>query len=175
WEVSTEVASRGVAGLAMASAARLPPDSSVGTELRAPPQVVGGADQAGGETGPREASIARAAEVSYRLEPAEDLLDPLAHSLANCVSRPTGGAMVECRATPSPLILRHVWSDVEIATACHEPGDIVTLVAGNCDPARPAQLLKHRQPLLAFGPTSGLTDPQIDHYPLRFSISTLSV
>src|ERR1019366_5547678 len=154
--VSIEVASRVVTGLAVASAARWRLDSSAGTELRDPQQVVGGADQVGGETGPLEASIARAAEVPDRLDPAEDLLDPLAHSLANCVSRPTGGAMVEHRAPQPPFIARHVWSDIERAAACHERRGVVALVAGHRDPARPANLLQHRQPVLAFGPTAGL-------------------
>src|SRR5271157_3619705 len=162
--MSCEVAGRVERRWMAVDGASWPASSSSGTELRDPQQVVGGADQVGGEAGPLEAPIARAAEVPDRLDPAEDLLDPLADALAHRVSGPTSGAMVECRATPPQLILRHVGSDVEIATACHEPGNIVTLVAGHCDPARPAQLLKHLKPLLAFGPTSGLTHSQIDHY-----------
>src|ERR1019366_4223919 len=127
-------------------------------------QVVGGAAQIGGETGPLEASIARAAEVPDRLYPAEDLLDPLAHSLAHRVSRPTGTAMVERRATPPPYILCHVWSDVERVATCHERRSVVALVAGHRDPARLANLVQHLQPMLAFGPTTGLTHAQIDHY-----------
>lgn len=150
----------------MAGATRWQLYSSAGTELRDSKQVVSGADQVGGEGGPLYASIARAAEVPDRLDPAEDLLDPLAHSLAERVSRPTGGAMVERRATPPPFILCHMGSDVERAAVRHEPGDIVTLVAGDCNPARPSQLLKHLKPLLAFGPTARLAHAQIDHYPV---------
>ena len=115
----------------MPDAARCGLDSSAGTELRDPQQVVSGADQVGGDAGPLQAPIAGAAEVPNRLDPAENLLDPLADALANRVSRPTGGALVERRATEPPLILRYVWSDVEIATACHERRSVVTLVAGS--------------------------------------------
>ena len=54
---------RVVTGLAVADVARWRLDSSAGTELRDPQQVVGGADQVGGETGPFNAPIARATEV----------------------------------------------------------------------------------------------------------------
>ena len=161
--MSIEVAGRVVTGLAVADAARWRLDSSAGTELCDPQEVVGRADQVGGETGPLDAPIARAPEVADRLDPAEDLLDPLAHALAHRVARPTGGAQVERRAARPPLILRHVGSDLERAAARHERRRVVALVAGHRDPARPANLLQHLQPLLAFGPTAGLTHAQIDH------------
>ena len=94
--MSIGVTDRGVTGLAVADVARWRLDSSAGTELCDPQQVVGGADQVGGETGPLDAPIARATEVADRLDPAEDLLDPLAHSLARCVARPIGGAADRC-------------------------------------------------------------------------------
>src|ERR1700687_4194229 len=91
---------------AMAHAPPCRLDSSAGTELSDPQQVVGGADEVGGETGPLDAPIARATEVTDRVDPAENLLDPLAYSLADCVARSSGGAHVERRATRPPLILR---------------------------------------------------------------------
>ena len=96
--MSIGVTDRVITGLAVADVARWRLDSSTGTELGDPQQVVGGADQVGGETGPLDAPIARATEVADRLDPAEDLLDPLAYSLADCVARPIGGAQVERRA-----------------------------------------------------------------------------
>jgi hypothetical protein len=138
-------------------------DSSAGTELCDPEEVVGGADQISRESGPLHAPIARATEVADRLDPAEDFLDPLAHSLAHRVSRPTGGAQVERRATRTPLILRHVWSDIERAAARHKRRRVVALVASHRNSARPANLLEHLQPLLAFGPTAGLTHAEIEH------------
>jgi hypothetical protein len=69
-----------------------PLDSSVRTELCDPQQIIGGADQVGGEGGPRHTPIARTVEAPNRLDPAEDLFHALAYSLADCVSRPTGGA-----------------------------------------------------------------------------------
>ena len=158
------VTGRVVSGRASASAARWRLDSSAGTELCDPQQVVSGADQVGGETGSLDAPIARAPEVADRLDPAEDLFDPLAHSLAHRVSRPIGGAMVECRASGPPLVLRYMGSDIERAAVRHESRRVVALVAGHRDPARPANLLEHLQPLLAFGPAAGLTHAQIDHY-----------
>jgi hypothetical protein len=88
------------------------------------------------------APIVRATEVADRLDPAEDLLDPLAHSLADCVARPIGGAQVERRAARPSLILRHVGSDIERAATRHERRRVVALVASNRDPARPAKLLR---------------------------------
>src|SRR5579864_539238 len=101
-----------------------------GTELCDPQQVVGGADQVGGETGPFDAPIARATEVADRLDPAENLLDPLAHALTHHVARPIGGAQVERRAAPPALILRHVGSDIERAATRHERRRVVALVVG---------------------------------------------
>jgi hypothetical protein len=66
-------------------------DSSARTELGDPHQIVSSADQVGGETGPRHAAIAGAAEVADGLDPSEDLLDSLADALADGVSRPAGG------------------------------------------------------------------------------------
>ena len=86
--MSIGVTDRVVTGLAVADVARWRLDSSAGTELSDPQQVVGGADQVGGETGPFDAPIARATEVADGLDPAEDLFDPLAHALADCVARP---------------------------------------------------------------------------------------
>ena len=63
-EVSIGVTDRVVTGLAVADVARWRLDSSAGTELCDPQQVVGGADQVGGETGPFDAPIARATEVA---------------------------------------------------------------------------------------------------------------
>src|SRR5258708_6208331 len=114
-QVSIEVPGRVVTGLAVAGRACWRLDSSAGTELCDPQELVGGADQVGGESGPLDAAIARATEVADRLDPAEDLFDPLAHSLADRVARPTGGAQVECRAARPPLILRHLWSNIERA------------------------------------------------------------
>ena len=111
--MSIGVTDRVVTGLAVVAVARCQLDSSAGTELSDPQQVVGSADQIVGETGPLDGPIARAAEVADRLDPAKDLLHPLAHSLAQRGARPTGGAMVKCRAARPPFILRHVGSDTE--------------------------------------------------------------
>src|SRR5260221_1212013 len=89
--------------------------SSGGTEPGNPQQIVGGCDQVGGKAGPLDSSIARTAEVAGRFAPAEDLLDSLAHPLAQRVTRPAGGALVECRATRSPVILRDIGSDGQFA------------------------------------------------------------
>ena len=73
-----EVAGRVVSGFSLASAQLAGGSkSSAKTELRNPEQVVGGPHQVGGETGPLYAPIARAPEAADRLDPAEDLLDPL--------------------------------------------------------------------------------------------------
>jgi hypothetical protein len=115
-----------------------------------------------------------AAAAADRLEPAEDLLDPLAHALTDSISRPADGAQVEGRTTWPPLILRHVRRDVERPAARNELGSIVTLVGRNGDPVKPPPL-QHLQPLLAFGPPVDCPTRKSTMIPLRFSISTLSV
>jgi hypothetical protein len=99
-----EVADRVVTGLTLAGTARWQLDSSVGTELSDPEQVVGGADQVSGETGGTlDAPIARATEVADRPDRAENLLDPLAHSLAHRVARVRARSLVP----PPPASARH--------------------------------------------------------------------
>jgi len=95
--VSIEGTERVVRGWAFADAAGSQFDSSAGTKLCDSQQVVSGADQVGGESGTFDAPIAVAPEVADRLDPAEDLLDPLARSLTDRVSRPIGGTQVERR------------------------------------------------------------------------------
>jgi hypothetical protein len=163
--VSIEIAGSVVRRGAAAAAVRRRLDSSAGTEFRDPEEVVGRADQMGGKPGPLQAAIAGAAEAADRLEPAEDLLDPLAHELTDSISRPADGAQVEGRTTWPPLILRHVRRDVERPAARNELGSIVTLVGRNGDPVKPPPL-QHLQPLLAFGPAGGLSHAQVDHDPV---------
>src|SRR5512135_2927964 len=105
------------------------------TELRDSQQIVGSRYQVGGEAGPLDPSIARAPKVTDRFAPAEDFLDSLAYPLAQRVTGPAGGALVEGRASGSPLILRNMRCDVEFATSGHESRAVIALVASDGDPS----------------------------------------
>src|SRR5258708_4855655 len=83
------------------------------TELRDSQQIVGSCHQVGSEAGSLDSAIARTPEVADRFAPAEDLLDSLAHPLAQRVTGPAGGALVESRASGSPLILCDMGCDVK--------------------------------------------------------------
>src|SRR5580698_773265 len=101
--------------------------SSSRTELRDSQQIVGGCHQVGSEAGSLDSPIARAPEVADGFAPTEDLLDALAHSLAQRVTGPAGGTLVECRASGSPLILCDMGRDVEFAAAGHESRGVIAL------------------------------------------------
>ena len=64
--MSIEVGDRVVTGLTVVDAARRQLDSSTGTELSDPQEVVGGADQVSGEGSPLDAPVAGAPEVTDR-------------------------------------------------------------------------------------------------------------
>ena len=129
--------------------------SSGRTELRDPKQIVGSCDQVGCDAGSLDSPIAGPPKVSDGFEPPEDLFDPLAHPLADCVARPASGARVERRAARSLLILRNMRSNVERAPARQEPRALLALVKigdsapdNSGDPGATAQAITIR--LLAF-------------------------
>src|SRR5688572_21646228 len=70
-------------------------------------QVVGGADEVGGELRPLDAAESRLAEATDGLPPAEDLLDELALALTDRVVGMPRGSRVDSRATRPGNVLRH--------------------------------------------------------------------
>ncbi len=68
--MNNEVAGRVVTGSPCGGTARSRRDSSARTELCAAQELVSGADQVGGETGPLDAPVAHATEGADRLDPA---------------------------------------------------------------------------------------------------------
>src|SRR5690242_4896419 len=95
-------------------------------------QVIGRGHQVGMQLGTVEAAIARFAQATHGLHPAEDLLDPLAHPLAHRVAAMTRGAAVERGAAGATLIARDVRGDLERAAGCDELRSVVALVGPQC-------------------------------------------
>src|SRR5215472_15679560 len=88
-----------------------------GPQSRDSEQVVGGGDQIGVHLHSFAATVASFAQTADGLHPAEGLLDSFAYPLADRIIRMMGGPCAEGGASGSRLILRHVRSDVERATA----------------------------------------------------------
>src|SRR4051795_13329778 len=73
-------------------------------------QVVGGGHQITGEVDALQPAVARLAEATHRLHPAEDLFNPFAHLLTSAIAGPTGRATVN-GAAPASRVLRDVRRD----------------------------------------------------------------
>ena len=78
------------------------------------------------------APVTRLAHQPDRLEPAEDLFDPLAPSLAHGIPGMVSGATVN-GTRPARRVLRHVRCHPEQADRRYELSDVVALVGGQCD------------------------------------------
>jgi len=96
------------------------------------------------------------AESCRPFDPAEDLFDSLACTLARRVSRPAGGTRAERLASWSPRILRNMRSDVERAATGREPRAVIAPVARDGDLACCTELTQHREPVLALCAACGL-------------------
>src|SRR5512136_1343359 len=72
-------------------------------------------------------SVLDLAEQTHGLEPAEDLLDPLALSLTDVVTTVPSGSAVD-RARPPGVVLRDVGSDVHLPQQTHHLSGVVVLV-----------------------------------------------
>src|SRR5512143_1679637 len=79
-----------------------------------------------------QSSVLDLAEQAHRLEPAEDLLDPLAFSLTDLVTGVPSGSAVD-RARPVRVVLRDVGSDVHLSQQAHHLSSVVVLVCSEGD------------------------------------------
>jgi hypothetical protein len=104
-------------------------------QLRDAQQVVRGGEDIGGDLVGSEADEASLAEVADGLDPAEDLLDSLAHALANGVADVPGRPLVDVRVSPLGDVLRDVRRDDALATVLDEVARVIALVAGDGDAA----------------------------------------
>src|SRR5215207_3660881 len=130
-------------------------------------QVVGGRHQIARQLGPRQAAIARAAESTYGLHPAKDLLDARADALADDVSHVTRRAPID-RAAPTASVLGDVWRDLTPTEVSDESSGVVALVGAQRPWTKPAlarlfDQLGHGVPL---GCTRRLAHLKVHHQPM---------
>src|SRR6201996_1871420 len=126
-------------------------------------EIVGGSHQVGMHLYPRAAAIARAAQTSNRLHPAEGLLDLLADPLANGITAMAHGASIKRRAAWARLILGYVRRDSECAATRDEVTGVVAAVAGHRDAAVAGQvLIKHHDRGAPLRVAVGGLDPEGD-------------
>src|SRR5579863_8496490 len=97
-----------------------------------PQQVVGSADKMGMQLHSSDAAKARATQPAPALHPAEDLLDPLALSLADRVTGVASGARIQPRGVAA-LNLRDVRADAAAAQPHHEGLVVIALVRAQTD------------------------------------------
>src|SRR5271155_2036906 len=132
-------------------------------QLRYAHQIIGGADQVRCQLSELAASIAGAPEVGHGLNPAEDLLDPLALFLADGVARVPQRSSVQRRAARAAVVGRDMWSHVQRPAGRDEIRGIISLVRAHSDAAGPRQvLINHFDRGASLGRAVGFDDLKID-------------
>src|SRR2546423_4554079 len=97
-------------------------------------QVEGGEGHLGPELVTPDPDVPQLAPAAHRLQPAKDLLHPLADALADAVAGLSGGAVVD--GAPAPTgVLGHVRRDPQLPAALPEIPGVVLLVAAPRPPA----------------------------------------
>ena len=134
-------------------------------------QVVGGADEVSRQLRFSDTDKPSLSHASYRLDPAEDLFDPLSLALANGITLMSGGPSIESGST-APLDLSNVGSDLSVSQLGDEGPVVVTLVGApraHLVAALPAPI-EHGGGCLGFRQRR-VGDRHIDQKTFRFSIS----
>src|SRR5438105_3739908 len=144
------------------------PSDVLGSQGPDPDQVVGGA----GEQQPLAVALTpdvpELPATAHGLHPAEDLLDPLAHPLADRVAGMPSGATVDGAAAVGG-VPRQVRGDRQLAASGHEPASVVATIPGDGEPPPPtsASLTAEQiQACLAFCEAGGLEKIQVDDQPV---------
>ena len=127
-------------------------------QIAHPHQVVGGQSEGKHPTHSVHSAMASLAQPANRLEPAENLLDPFALALADCVARVPGGALVDDAALFAREMRRHLM----LAQFLHQFPAVVTLVGAQRDPTPARNSPHHRHRRLRFGAPSGLSHTTVN-------------
>src|SRR5581483_1173169 len=147
--------------------------SRVRLQLHHPDRVVGRCDKVRPQARPLDSAIPRLPQAADHLHRPEDLLDPLAASLAHREARMTRRSPVDRRA-PVRRVLRHVRRHPDALENAGERGRVVALVGTRSSHPGCRGLVPTRW-LSACSrsnvPFAGATEMST-HRPLRFSMST---
>ncbi len=99
-----------------------------------------------------------------RLAPAEVLLDPLAHDLAQAITRMPCGTAIDGAATVPRVVAGDVGRDIPLATGCYEVDCVVGFVGANAAPTRRGRhCLEHRHRGAALAESVRMGDHGADH------------
>src|ERR1043166_6074071 len=135
-------------------------------------QNLGDANESGGGSGQdeepfdqRPATMARLARPADGLDPAERLLDLLSLDRADAVARMPGRARIDGRTTVD-IVLRDMRDAAARATAGHEAGGVIVLVAAD-RAAGAGIVLDHVERSLALRRAVGLGQARIDDEPVE--------